>query len=156
MTPQERLDYLLATTQVPSNRGRLTHTWVAENISLAVADGVFAAVKQVSEPTALRYSVGNGIDTTAALWKQQAIAVAASNNTLAPHLNTLKDFELLKIPRWQIEGYDNEPTLEQITIELAKANWRVRFDAALNKVDTIEQMNGAADLRTIADEMELV
>ena len=118
MTTQERLDYLLETATTPSNRGRLTHTWVAENISLTVADAVYSAVNAVSVPTALRYATGNGIDTSATLWKAQAEAVAASSELLSPHLETLRDFELLSVPRWQVEGYQSEPTLKSVQAEI--------------------------------------
>jgi len=59
-------------------------------------------------------------------------------------------------PRWQSEGYSSEPTLEQITIELAKQDWRERFDAILNQIGTVEQADGVAALRVMADEMEAV
>jgi hypothetical protein len=118
MTPEERLAYLLEVVAIPSNRGRLTHSWVAENVSLAAADAVYAAINSVSQPTALRYNVGNGIDTSAALWKAQAEAVAESDESLAPYLESLRDFELIRMPRWQSEGYDSEPRLEQITREV--------------------------------------
>jgi len=122
MTPQERLDYLLETVSVPSNRGRLTHAWVAENINLNVADGVYNAINDVSQPTALRYATGNGIDTSAELWKMQANAVAVTNGELAPHLELLRDFELDRKSRWQVDGlYGSEPTLEQIESEIAAA-----------------------------------
>lgn len=118
MTPEQRLAYLLEVVSVPSNRGRLTHSWVAENISLAVADAVFAAIDSQSKPTALRFAAGDGIDTAAALWKQQAEAVAAGNPLLAPHLAELRDFELVQRVRWQALGYSQAPTLETITAEL--------------------------------------
>ena len=120
MTNDERLAYLLETAPIPSNRGRLTHTWVAENISLAVADAVYGAVNDVSVPTALRYATGNGIDTTADLWKLQAAAVAANNELLSPHLAALKDFEYIYQPRWQTLGYEVAPTLESVTLAATK------------------------------------
>ena len=165
MTPEQRLAHLLEVAPSPSNRGRLTHAWVSENVSLAVADGVYAAINAVSVPTALRYVTGilgsgQGIDTTAALWKTQAAAVADSDESLAPHLVLLRDFELIYRPRWQTEGYESQPTLESVTAEIAaetladqKQDWQTRFDAILNQIGTAEQAAGVAALRTIADEM---
>ena len=160
MTPEQRLAHLLEVAPSPSNRGRLTHAWVAENVSLAVADGVYAAVNAESVPTALRYVTGIGIDTMAALWKTQAAAVADSDESLAPHLVLLRDFELIYRPRWQTEGYESQPTLESVTAEIAaetladqKQDWQTRFDAILNQIGTAEQADGVAALRAIADEM---
>ena len=160
MTPEQRLAHLLEVAPSPSNRGRLTHAWVTENVSLAVADGVYEAVNAVSAPTALRYVTGNGINTTAALWKTQAAAVADSDESLAPHLVLLRDFELIYRPRWQTEGYELQPTLESVTAEIAaetladqKQDWQTRFDAILNQIGTAEQADGIAALLVIADEM---
>jgi hypothetical protein len=126
----------LEVVAIPSNRGRLTHSWVAENVSLAAADAVYAAINSVSQPTALRYNVGNGIDTSAELWKAQAEAVAESDESLAPHLESLRDFELTRMPRWQSEGYESEPTLEQITDELTRdetRNWWIAKQAQIEE-----------------------
>ena len=160
MTPEQRLAHLLEVAPSPSNRGRLTHAWVTENVSLAVADGVYAAINTVSVPTALRYVTGIGIDTTAALWKTQAAAVADSDESLAPHLILLRDFESVYRPRWQTEGYESQPTLESVTAEIAaetladqKQDWQTRFDAILNQIGTAEQAAGVAALLVIADEM---
>jgi len=122
MNAEQRLDYLLEVIPVPSGRGRLTHTWVAENIGLAVADQVYAEVKKVSEPTALRFATGDGIDTSAELWKTQAEVVAAQNHELVEHLEMLRDFESDMKPRWQKEGYAEEPTLESVQAELDAEN----------------------------------
>lgn len=136
MTPQARLDYLLESIVLPSNRGRLTHAWVAENISLAVADAVYAAINANSVPTALRFVTGDGIDTTATLWKQQATAVAGSNQLLAEHLVTLRDFESISIPRWQSEGYESQPRLGQIIKELRKS---AAIDAAEDRLQAYRE-----------------
>ncbi len=170
MTPQKRLDYLLEVVLVPSNRGRLKHSWVAEHISLAAADAVFAAIDSQSKPTALRFAAGDGIDTAAALWKQQAEAVAAGNPLLAPHLAELRDFELVWRPRWQVEGYQAEPTLASITAEIEAAaleaaraaraeqfrivreQWLSAYGVALRWLNAAE--SGTADAPTFADLLE--
>jgi len=113
-TDAEIAAYFAESVSVPSSRGRLTHTWVADNISLAAADGIYNAINVVSPPSALRYVTGNGIDTSAALWKQQAEAVAASNASLAPLLPALRDFELAIMPRWQVVGTSEAPTAESV------------------------------------------
>lgn len=144
---QECLDWLLAVDTKPSNRGRLTHEWVSENISLAVADAVFAAISEVSPPSAQRYNVGNGIDTTAELWKQQAEAVAVAVPSLAPHLTKLRDFELVTGPRWQLFGISFEPTADEIAksriIETARQQIRDEV-ARLNRIKAwIDQLDTA-------------
>lgn len=114
-TAAERRAQLAATVTIPSNRGRLTHTWVAENLGLAVADGVYNSIASISVPTAQRYAVGTGIDTTAETWKTQAEAVAVAVPALAPYLSTLRDFESLTVTTWQKMGGTSEvPSVEEI------------------------------------------
>jgi len=129
MNAEQRLDYLLEVIPVPSGRGRLTHTWVAENIGLAVADQVYAAIKEVSEPTALRFATGDGIDTSAELWKTQAEAVAEQNQELVEHLEMLRDFESDRKPRWQTEGYAEEPTLQSVTAAITRDATQAWYEA---------------------------
>jgi hypothetical protein len=152
MTPEERLAYLLEVVAIPSNRGRLTHSWVAENVSLAAADAVYAAINSVSQPTALRYNVGNGIDTSAELWKAQAEAVAESDESLAPHLESLRDFELIRMPRWQSEGYESEPTLALVEKELIVSSTRSKLTNIAAFLDTVD-LSGytATTLQTAID-----
>lgn len=160
-TPEELLDYLRELVTQPSGRGRLTHTWVADHIGLAVADAIYGAVNAVTPPTALRYAVGDGIDTSATLWKMQAEQVAQQVEQLAPHLDLLRDFELIRMPRWQSLGYPIELTIGLIQAEIDEANrsaligaLRSRFDAILNQIGTTEQAQAVVELRTIANELE--
>jgi hypothetical protein len=146
MNAEQRLALLLESEAKPSGRGRLTHAWVAENVSLTVADGVYAAINAVSVPTALRYVTGNGIDTAAALWKAQATAVAASSESLAPHLVLLRDFELVYLPRWQIEGYQSAPTLDSVSLELQKQQLAdAAADAYQAFREALSTWNGSGD-----------
>ena len=140
MTPQERLDYLLEVAATPSNRGRLTHSKVSAEPSLghAIADQVYAAIKAMSEPTSIRYAAGEGIDTTSPAWKQQANHVAEQNELLAPFLVTLRDFESIYQPRWQTEGYEAEPTLEQVTKETITSATRSKLTNIAAWLDTVD------------------
>jgi len=133
-TAEECLAWLLETEQVPSGRGRLTHDWVAKEIDLDVADAIYAAVAAVSPPTALRYNVGSGIDTSSSTWKEQATAVAAANPALAAHAEVLRDFEIITRPRWAGLGYAVEPTLDQIAKERFVAATRAEIAARLRKL----------------------
>lgn len=135
MTPQERLDHLLAIAPFPSNRGRITHTWVAENIGLETADGIHAAINAQSPPAAARYATGNGIDTAADWWKAR-VEAAASNAAIALHLETLRDFESIYQTGWQAEGYVAEPTLESVTLEINKQTME---DSAVNALQTYRE-----------------
>jgi len=150
MTPEERLAYLLEVVAIPSNRGRLTHSWVAENVSLAAADAVYAAINSVSQPTALRYSVGNGIDTSAALWKQQAEAVAESDESLRPYLESLRDFELIRMPRWQSEGYESEPTLADIEQEFL-ADFAIQLSQRIEAAARLAAVANGATEQSVRD-----
>ena len=142
MTPQERLDYLTAVASYPSGRGRITHAWVTENIGLGVADGIHGALNTLSPPAAARYATGNGVDTTAAWWKARVTA-AASNEAIAPHLETLRDFESIYQLRWQAEGYESEPTLADVTKQAIVDTTRTTINA---KATAINAWLDAADL----------
>lgn len=120
MTPDQRLSELLEIVPVASNRGALTHDWLAANVSLEVAEAVYAVINSVSPATASRFATGKGIDTRVPVWKSQATAVAAANESLSPFLVLLRDFEFDYRPQWQVEGYDAEPTLESVTLEMRK------------------------------------
>ena len=171
-TAEQLHTYLLASEQVPSGRGRLTHAWVAENIGMSVADAVYAAIDSVSPPTALRYNVGNGIDTTAEFWKQQASAVAVAAPALAPYLETLRDFEFTTRPRWQALGYETEPTIESVQSELDQLadqaarqavfetlygpEWNTHIAPVLDgDRNTATVANLVAGLRALADALEV-
>lgn len=125
MTAETRLAELLEIVEAPSNRGRLTHDWIAQNIGLEFADTIYAAINSSSPATALRFVAGVGIDTSADPWKRQAEAVAASIESLQPHLPTLRDFETIRQPRWQTEGYEKEPTLADVQAALKAEAQRV-------------------------------
>jgi hypothetical protein len=46
--------------------------------------------------------------------------------------------------------------IAQDAIAVRNQDWRTRFDAILNQIGTVEQADGAAALRAMADEMEAV
>jgi hypothetical protein len=71
------------------------------------------------------------------LWKAQAEAVAESDESLAPHLESLRDFELIRMPRWQSEGYESEPTLAQIEL-------LIRHQRILSLVAEVESASALA------------
>jgi hypothetical protein len=120
LTDSEVLAVMLEVVERPSNRGRLTHEKVSEHplLGLVVADAIYGAIASISPPSAVRYNVGSGIDTSAELWKQQAEAVAEQNQQLAPFLELLRDWELARAPRWQLAGLESEPAIEDV------ATWR--------------------------------
>lgn len=120
MTPEQRLSELLEIVPVSSNRGLLTHDWVTANVSLPIAESVYAVIISESPATAQRFAAGKGIDTRVPIWKTLATAVAAANAALAPYLVLLRDFEFVYKPQWQVEKYEVEPTLESVTLEMRK------------------------------------
>jgi hypothetical protein len=146
------LAHLLATGSTPSNRGRLTHEKVSEHplLGLAVADAIYGAINSVSPPSAVRYNVGSGIDTSAELWKQQAEAVAEQNAGLAPFLELLRDWELDKGPLWELLQIEFLPTIEDV------AAWRLDADTRLARDQIIERITAVQSAIAQAETPEAV
>jgi hypothetical protein len=160
MNAQERLDYLLETEWVPTNKqvlfADITGAVGLEATALVVGTIKAAAASNPLMDTILiaMSSVGLSLSTTERQGVIDSLAIAGEWPDAVR--DAVKALGGVWRPRWQSEGYEGEPTLEQITIELAKQDWRERFDAILNQIGTVEQADGVAALRLMADDMEAV
>jgi hypothetical protein len=174
MTAQERLDYLLESVWIPTN-ALITIGTIRDSAGLSpqeyglvrtTLDTVIATLKASQDPAEKL----KGLDLQDALSAMLAGGISLSGLDRQAVLDQLavfgqwpdavrdavKSLGGVNRPRWQSEGYESEPTLEQITIEIAKQDWRERFDSILNQIGTDEQADGVAALRVVADEMGAV
>jgi hypothetical protein len=160
MNAQERLAYLLESVWVPTNKqvlfADITGAVGLEATALVVGTIKAAAASNPLMDTILiaMSSVGLSLSTADRQGVIDSLAIAGEWPDAVR--DAVKDLGGVWRPRWQSEGYESEPTLEQITIELAKQDWRERFDAILNQIGTVEQADGVTALRAMADEMEAV
>jgi hypothetical protein len=159
MNAQERLAYLLESVWVPTNKqvlfADITGAVGLEATALVVGTIKAAAASNPLMDTILiaMSSVGLSLSTADRQGVIDSLAIAGEWPDAVR--DAVKALGGVWRPRWQSEGYESEPTLEQITIELAKQDWRTRFDSILNQIGTVEQADGVAVLRAMADEMEV-
>ncbi len=158
MSAQERLDYLLEVVETPTNQ-LVTVAAIVSAVGLdagrlvvgtiqagAAQDPILAASLQALSTVGMSLSSAD---------RQMLIdELAAAGQWPDSVRDAVKALGVVRQPRWQIEGYLSEPTLEQVALELAKQLYRSQFDAILNKIGTAEQAEAVTQLRAIADELE--
>jgi len=150
MTAQERLDYLLEQVTTNTNRQII----VADIINAvgieagALVLGTLQAASATNPILAAAYqalvTVGISLsdDLRQGMIDQLAVAGSWPNSVR----DAVKALGRITQPRWQIEGYATEPTLEQITLELDKQ--RLRNDAASRYnafVDAVDSWDGSGE-----------
>jgi hypothetical protein len=160
MNAQERLAYLLESVWVPTNR-QVLFADITATVGLEATALVVGTMKAASAANPLMDTIIIAMSTVglslSSPERQGVIdSLAIAGEWPDAVRDAVKALGGINRPRWQSEGYSSEPTLEQITIELAKQDWRERFDAILNQIGTVEQADGVAALRVMADEMEAV
>jgi len=157
MNAQERLAYLLESVWVPTNRqvlfADITGAVGLEATALVVGTIKAAAASNPLMDTIIIAMSTNGLSLSSPERQGVIDSLAIAGEWPDAVRDAVKALGGVWRPRWQSEGYESEPTLEQITIELAKQDWRERFDAILNQIGTVEQADGVAALRLMADEM---
>jgi len=160
MNAQERLAYLLESVWVPTNKqvlfADITGAVGLEATALVVGTIKAAAASNPIMDTIIIAMSTNGLSLSSTERQGVIDSLAIAGEWPDAVRDAVKALGGINRPRWQSEGYSSEPTLEQITIELAKQDWRERFDAILNQIGTVEQADGVAALRVMADEMEAV
>jgi hypothetical protein len=164
MTAQERLDYLLETEWVPTN-ALITIGTIRDSAGLSpqeyglvrtTLDIVIATLKASSDPVervqgldlqdALSAMLAGGISLSG-LDRQSTIdALAVYGQWSNSVRDAIKELGGVNRPRWQSEGYDFEPTLEQIEAEIAQAALRGFADSLIQRV------TAAINLATVADD----
>jgi len=125
MTPQERLDQLLKIVDVPTNNQVI----VADIINACGIDGaglILGTLQQAatSNPivaAAYQALVTVGISISDPLRQGLIDGLAQSGQWPDALRDKLKTLGIVKTAQWQIEGYENQPTLQSITTELRKS-----------------------------------
>jgi phospholipase/lecithinase/hemolysin len=150
MTAQERLDYLLAQVTTNTNRQII----VADIINAvgieagALVLGTLQAAAATNPILAAAYQalVTVGISLSDDLRQGMIDQLAVAGNWPNSIRDAMKSLGRITQPRWQLEGYTTEPTLEQITLELDKQ--RLRNDAASRYnafVDAVDAWDGSGE-----------
>ena len=160
MNAQERLAYLLESVWVPTNKqvlfADITGAVGLEATALVVGTIKAAAASNPLMDTIIIAMSTNGLSLSTTERQGVIDSLAIAGEWPDAVRDAVKALGGVWRTRWQSEGYESEPSLEQITIELAKQDWRERFDAILNQIGTVEQADGVTALRAMADEMETV
>lgn len=158
MNAQERLDYLLTTEFVPTNR-QVLFADITAVVGLEATALVVGTMKAASAANPLMDTIiiamsTNGLSLSSPERRAVIDQLATAGSWPDVVRDAVKSLGGVDRPRWQSEGYDSEPTLEQIQAEITKQSMRLRIDAALNQIGTSEQSLAIAELRAIADELE--
>lgn len=174
MTPQQRLDYLLETVATPTNVG-VNFSQIGDTINGLPGgpaapetwlDKVVGTIQQAANqlpslgPAYAALSSETGLLLSNPQRQSQIDVLAVIGEWPDAVRDAIKSLGVTTRFRWQIAGHATEPTLAQVTVEIEaeqdatrKQNWKQRFEAALNKIGTIEQAAGVAEVIAIADEM---
>jgi hypothetical protein len=158
MTAQSRLAELLEIVATPTNRQII----VADIIAAVGLDGsrlVLGTLQAASaqDPVlaaAYQALVTVGISLSGDDRQAMLDTLAAVGSWPDSVRDAVKALGVLRRPRWQMEGYTSEPTMQQIQTEILRTDLRAQFDSIINQVGTDEQDDAIVALRSIADDLE--
>jgi hypothetical protein len=165
MNAQERLDYLLESVFVPTNK-TITVSEIVGTVGMDAGRLVVGTIQAGASQDPILASSYQALSTVgmslSGMDRQGLIdALAAGGRWPDAVRDAVKALGGVWRPRWQVEGLQAEPTLEAVQAEIdaeamaeKKQDWQTRFDAILNQIGTVEQAEGVAVLRAMADEME--
>jgi hypothetical protein len=124
MTPEQRLAYLLETVFVPTNQ-QVLFADVTNAVGLEAGALVVGTIKAASAANPLletvliaMSTVGLGLGTTERRAMIDSLAVAGEWPDAVR--DAVKALGGVNQVRWQVEGYESQPTLSQVTTELRK------------------------------------
>ena len=149
MTPQERLDYLLETQFVPTNK-QVLFADITSLVGLEATALVVGTMKAASASNPLMDTIiiamsTNGLSLSSPERRAVIDQLALAGKWPDWVRDSVKALGGVDRPRWQSEGYESEPTLEQIEAELAEAALREFADSLIQRV------TAAINLATVAD-----
>jgi hypothetical protein len=156
MNAQERLDYLLESVFVPSNKlvtiGMIKDALPEEAYGLVLAtfamakipaSAEFADVAKAAEMESSFIAMSSEGLSLSSLTRQAVIdQLAAAGGWPDVVRDAVKALGGVWQPRWEIEGYAAEPTLEQVTTELRKIELE---DAAVDRLQAFRETLSAWD-----------
>lgn len=157
-TAQERLDYLLSTEFVPTNK-QVVFADVTAVVGLEATALVVGTMKAASATNPLMDTIiiamsTNGLSLSSPERRAVIDQLAAAGNWPDAVRDGVKALGGINRPRWQSEDYATEPTLEQVQTELLREDFQTRFDTIKNQIGTVEQPQAVAALRALANELE--
>jgi hypothetical protein len=156
MTPEERLAYLRETVFVPVNMPVLI-TDVTNTVGLEAGALVVGTLKAAAAQNPLFESVliamsSVGLYINTAERQGQIDQLAAAGEWPNELRDAVKSLGGRNRPRWQTEGYEFEPTIEQITDELTREetrNWWIAKRAQIDEGLFDETLTTIAEVRSI-------
>jgi len=146
MTPQERLDYLLEIETRPNPQVVIVAT-VIESLGPANARIALGTLKQIGEAdpivgAAYQALVTVGITLHQPDRQEMIVEIGAVAEWPEALTDAVRDLGRTRKPRWQWEGYEEEPTLQQITTELRRQELE---DDAVNRLQAFREALSAWD-----------
>jgi len=140
MTPQERLDYLLETETINTNRQVIVADMIqavgVEGCGLVLGTLQAAAASNPVLAAAYQALVTVGISLSDDLRQGMIDQLAVAGEWPNELRDAVKALGRYTQPRWVGEGYGAEPTLEQVTIELRKQELE---DDAVNRLQAFRE-----------------
>jgi hypothetical protein len=140
MTAQERLDYLLANVTTLTNRQIIVADIIAavgvDASGLVLGTLQAAAASNPILAAAYQALVTVGISLSDDLRQGMIDQLAVAGSWPDAVKDAVKALGRTTRPRWQIEGYESQPTLQQITTELTKASME---DEAVNRLQAFRE-----------------
>jgi hypothetical protein len=150
MTPQQRLDYLLEQVTTHTNRQVIVADLIAA-VGLEGAGLVLGTLQDASATNPILAAAYQALTTVGislsddlrqGMIDSLAVAVSWPNEVL----DGVKSLGRLTQPRWQSEGYQSEPTLQLITLEVLKQEMRSEASTRYNAyIDAIEAWDGSGE-----------
>lgn len=149
MNAQERLDYLLATEFVPTNR-QVLFADITAVVGLEATALVVGTMKAASASNPLMDTIiiamsTNGLSLSSPERRAVIDQLAAAGSWPDSVRDAVKALGGVDRPRWQSEGYESEPTLEQIQAEIEQAALREFAETLIQRVSAAINLATAAE-----------
>jgi hypothetical protein len=124
MTPQERLDYLLADVWVPTNKQVLLADVTAvvgmEATALVIGTMKAGAASNPLLDTVIIAMSTNGLSLSSPERQGVIDALATAGEWPDAVRDSVKALGGVWRKQWQVEGYEVEPTIESVSLEITK------------------------------------
>lgn len=149
-TAQERLDYLLATEFVPTNK-QVLFADITAAVGLEATALVVGTIKAASASNPLMDTIiiamsTNGLSLSTAERQGVIDALAIAGEWPNAVRDAVKSLGGVWRPRWQIEGYESEPTLEAVTLAATKKQLEeLAVDALQAFREALSSWDGSGD-----------
>lgn len=141
MNAQERLDYLLGTEWVPTNRQVIVADIIAavglESSRIVLGTLQAASAQDPVLAAAYQALVTVGVSISGADRQAMLDTLATVGSWTNEVRNAIKALGGVDRPRWQIEGYESEPTLAAATRDVLRDSIRAKTTAMVGWLDAL-------------------